>query len=133
DYKATRTTMPGDLARQLPFIRRLFDALRMPVLEVSGYEADDVLATMVTHALESTDLDVVLVTGDKDLLQLVGPRVRVLSVVGRTGEKIVYDEAKARERWRGGPDQIPDVMALMGDSMDTVPCVSAGCDKAAAQ
>jgi DNA polymerase I len=131
DYKATRTTMPGDLARQLPYIRRLFDALRMPVLEVSGYEADDVLATMVTHALESTDLDVVLVTGDKDLLQLVGPRVRVLSVVGRTGEKIVYDEAKVRERWGVGPDQIPDVMALMGDSIDNVPGVKGVGEKTA--
>jgi DNA polymerase-1 len=131
DYKATRTTMPGDLARQLPYIRRLFDALRMPVLEVSGYEADDVLATMVTHALESTDLDVVLVTGDKDLLQLVGPRVRVLSVVGRTGEKIVYDEAKVRERWGVGPDQIPEVMALMGDSIDNVPGVKGVGEKTA--
>jgi DNA polymerase-1 len=131
DYKATRTTMPGDLARQLPYIRRLFDALRMPVLEVSGYEADDVLATLVTHALQSTDLDVVLVTGDKDLLQLVGPRVRVLSVVGRTGEKIVYDEAKVRERWGVGPDQIPDVMALMGDSIDNVPGVKGVGEKTA--
>jgi DNA polymerase I len=131
DYKATRTAMPGDLARQLPYIRRLFDALRMPVLEVPGYEADDVLATLVTQALQSTDLDVVLVTGDKDLLQLVGPRVRVLSVVGRTGEKIVYDEAKVRERWGVGPDQIPDVMALMGDSIDNVPGVKGVGEKTA--
>src|SRR5437773_10148999 len=86
--------MPSDLARQLPYIRRLFDALRTPVLEVPGYEADDVLATLVEHALKLTDLDVVLVTGDKDLLQLVGPRVRVLSVVGRTGEKIVRSEER---------------------------------------
>jgi len=131
DYKATRTSMPNDLARQLPYIRRLFDALRMPVLEVSGYEADDVLATLVEHALKLTDLDVVLVTGDKDLLQLVGPRVRVLSVVGRTGEKIVYDEAKVRERWGVGPDQIPDVMALMGDSIDNIPGVKGVGEKTA--
>src|SRR5690242_5563235 len=86
---------------------------------------------MVTHALESTDLDVVLVTGDKDLLQLVGPRVRVLSVVGRTGEKIVYDEAKVRERWGVGPEQIPDVMALMGDSIDNIPGVKGVGEKTA--
>ncbi len=131
EYKATRTSMPSDLARQLPYIRRLFDALRTPVLEVPGYEADDVLATLVEHALKLTDLDVVLVTGDKDLLQLVGPRVRVLSVVGRTGEKIVYDEAKVRERWGVGPDQIPDVMALMGDSIDNVPGVKGVGEKTA--
>ena len=131
EYKATRTSMPSDLARQLPYIRRLFEALRTPVLEVPGYEADDVLATLVEEALKSTDLDVVLVTGDKDLLQLVGPRVRVLSVVGRTGEKIVYDEAKVRERWGVGPDQIPDVMALMGDSIDNVPGVKGVGEKTA--
>src|SRR5438034_10564101 len=89
------------------------------------------MATLVEHALKLTDLDVVLVTGDKDLLQLVGPRVRVLSVVGRTGEKIVYDEAKVRERWGVGPDQIPDVMALMGDSIDNVPGVKGVGEKTA--
>ena len=61
------------------------------------------------------DLDVVVVSGDKDLLQLVGPRVRVLSVLGRTGERVMYDEAKVRERWGVEPAQIADVLALMGD------------------
>jgi DNA polymerase-1 len=131
EYKATRTAMPDDLARQLPYVRRLFDALGTPVLEVSGYEADDTLATVVEHALKIADLDVVIVTGDKDLLQLVGPRVRVLSVLGRTGEKIVYDEAKVRERWGVGPEQIPDVMALMGDSIDNIPGVKGVGEKTA--
>ena len=123
DYKATRTAMPDDLKRQIPYVRRLFEALHTPVLEVSGYEADDVLATLVEQALHVPDLDVVVVSGDKDLLQLVGPRVRVLSVLGRTGERIVYDEAKVRERWGVAPAQIPDVLALMGDSIDNIPGV----------
>jgi DNA polymerase I len=122
DYKATRTAMPDDLARQLPYVRRLFEALRTPVIEVPGYEADDVLATLVARALP-LGLDVVLVTGDKDMLQLVGPRVRVLSVLGRTGERVVYDEAKVRERWGVSPEQIVDVLALMGDSIDNIPGV----------
>jgi DNA polymerase-1 len=122
DYKATRSAMPGDLARQLPYVRRLFEALRTPVLEVSGYEADDVLATLVTRALQH-DVDVVIVTGDKDLLQLVGPRVKVLSVVGRTGEPVLYDEAKVRERWGVEPAQIVEVLALMGDAIDNIPGV----------
>src|SRR3989442_1131019 len=116
----SRVAMPDDLARQLPYVRRLFEALRTPVIEVPGYEADDVLATLVEQALRETDLDVVVVSGDKDLLQLVGPRVRVLSVLGRTGEKIVYDEAKVRERWGVEPGQIADVLALMGDSIDNI-------------
>jgi DNA polymerase-1 len=131
EYKATRTAMPDDLARQLPYVRRLFEALRTPVVEVSGYEADDVLATLVEHALKVTDLDIVIVTGDKDLLQLVGPRVRVLSVLGRTGERVVYDEAKVRERWGVEPAQIPDVLALMGDSIDNIPGVKGVGEKTA--
>ena len=65
----------------------------------------------------------VIVTGDKDMLQLVGPRVRVLSVLGRTGERVVYDEAKVRERWGVEPAQIADVLALMGDAIDNIPGV----------
>jgi DNA polymerase-1 len=131
DYKATRTAMPDDLARQLPYVRRLFEALKTPIIEVSGYEADDVIATMVEHALKVDDLDVVIVTGDKDLLQLVGPRVRVLSVLGRTGERVVYDEAKVRERWGVEPGQIADVLALMGDSIDNIPGVKGVGEKTA--
>jgi DNA polymerase I len=122
DYKATRSAMPDDLARQLPYVRRLFEAMRVPVVEVSGFEADDVLATLAARALPR-GVDVVIVSGDKDLLQLVGPRVRVLSVLGRTGEKVVYDEDKVRERWGVEPAQIPEVLALMGDSIDNIPGV----------
>src|SRR5581483_297857 len=131
EYKATRTAMPDDLARQLPYVRRLFEALRTPVLEVRGYEADDVLATIVEKALAIPDLEIVIVTGDKDLLQLVGPRVRVLSVLGRTGERVVYDEARVRERWGVAPGQIADVLALMGDSIDNIPGVKGVGEKTA--
>ena len=122
DYKATRSSMPDDLSRQIPYVRRLFEALRTPVVEVPGYEADDVIATLVDRALAAGQ-DVVIVTGDKDMLQLVGPRVRVLSVLGRTGERVVYDEAKVRERWGVEPAQIADVLALMGDAIDNIPGV----------
>jgi len=131
EYKATRTSMPDDLARQIPYVRRLFEALRTPVLEVSGYEADDVLATVVEHALTVDDMEVVVVTGDKDLLQLVSPRVRVLSVLGRTGERVMYDEARVRERWGVEPAQIVDVLALMGDSIDNIPGVKGVGEKTA--
>jgi DNA polymerase I len=131
DYKATRTAMPDDLARQLPYVRRLFEALKTPTIEVSGYEADDVIATIVEQALKLDDLDITIVTGDKDLLQLVGPRVRVLSVLGRTGERVVYDEAKVRERWGVAPGQIADVLALMGDSIDNIPGVKGVGEKTA--
>jgi DNA polymerase-1 len=131
DYKATRTSMPDDLARQLPYVRRLFEALRTPVVEIPGFEADDVLATLVEQALKLPDLEIVVVSGDKDLLQLVGPRVRVLSVLGRTGERVMYDEAKVRERWGVEPSQIADVLALMGDSIDNIPGVKGVGEKTA--
>ena len=120
EYKATRAAMPEDLVRQLPYVRRLLEALRVPVVEAPGFEADDILATLVDQALAVPDLEVVLVTGDKDLLQLVGPRVRVQSVSGRTGEPILYDEARVRERWGVAPGQIVEVLALMGDAIDNI-------------
>ena len=130
EYKATRTSMPGDLVQQLPYVRRLFEALHVPVIEVAGFEADDVLATLVEHA-RPRDLDITVVSGDKDLLQLVGPRVRALSVLGRTGERVVYDEAKVRERWGVAPAQIADVLALMGDAIDNIPGVKGVGEKTA--
>ncbi|HUF93863.1 MAG TPA: 5'-3' exonuclease H3TH domain-containing protein, partial [Candidatus Limnocylindria bacterium] len=131
EYKATRESMPDDLSRQMPYVRRLFEAMKAPVLEIPGFEADDVLATIVDQARALEDLEVTLVTGDKDLLQLVGPRVRVLSVLGRTGERVMYDEAKVRERWGVEPAQIADVLALMGDSIDNIPGVKGVGEKTA--
>ncbi|HBH00516.1 MAG TPA: DNA polymerase I [Candidatus Rokubacteria bacterium] len=120
EYKAGRAAMPEDLVRQLPYVQRLLEALRIPVLEAAGFEADDILATLVDRALAVPDLEVLIVTGDKDLLQLVGPRVRVLSVSGRTGEPVLYDEARVRERWGVAPGQIVEVLALMGDAIDNI-------------
>jgi DNA polymerase-1 len=130
EYKATRTAMPGDLVQQLPYVRRLFEALHVPVVEVPGFEADDVLATLVEHA-RACGVDTTVVSGDKDLLQLVGPGVRALSVLGRTGERVVYDEAKVRERWGVAPSQIADVLALMGDAIDNIPGVKGVGEKTA--
>jgi DNA polymerase I len=130
EYKATRTSMPNDLVQQLPYVRRLFEALRVPVIEVAGFEADDVLATLVDHA-RAHSVDITVVSGDKDLLQLVGPGVRALSVLGRTGERVVYDEAKVRERWGVDPGQIADVLALMGDTIDNIPGVKGVGEKTA--
>jgi DNA polymerase I len=121
-YKGERPAMPRDLVEQLPWVRQSVETLGLPVLECSGYEADDILATFVARLREAS-LELVLVTADKDALQLVGPRVTVLSVLGRTGERVLYDEAKVIERWGVGPARIPDVLGLMGDSIDNIPGV----------
>jgi len=121
-YKETRAATPDDLKRQIPLVMQVIQALRIPVLEVPGFEADDVLGTVVDRA-RAHDLDVVLVTQDKDMLQLVGPRVTVLAPGARAGEQTVYDVDKVREKWGVGPEQIPDLLALMGDSIDNIPGV----------
>jgi DNA polymerase-1 len=117
-YKANRPTMASDLAGQIPEVRRVLDAYRIPVLELPGYEADDVIGTLAKKAA-AAGLDVVIVTADKDMLQLVGPGVRVF----HTGRETFLDDAGVREFFGVRPDQVADVLALMGDSVDNVPGV----------
>jgi DNA polymerase-1 len=122
-YKAERPRMPPDLAEQLPWVRRTFETLALPVIELPGYEADDILATAATRLAGPDGIDVWLVSADKDAHQMVGPYVTVLSVLGRTGERVVYDPARVVERWGVPPERVPDVLALMGDSIDNIPGV----------
>ncbi|MGH9863214.1 MAG: DNA polymerase I, partial [Candidatus Acidiferrales bacterium] len=120
EYKAQRPPVPSDLISQLPAIRRLCEALELPILEYPGYEADDVIATLALRATEQ-GLEAVIVTSDKDMLQLVhtvdGPPVRVFSP---TREKF-FDEAEVRNYYGVPPAQVVDVVALMGDAVDNIP------------
>jgi DNA polymerase-1 len=118
DYKANRPTMADDLRVQLPAIRAILEAYKIPVLELTGYEADDVIGTLSRKA-SLMGFDVVIVTADKDMLQLVGPRVRVF----HTGREKFLDEAGVREFFGVAPAQVVDVLALMGDSVDNIPGV----------
>ncbi|HWZ53394.1 MAG TPA: DNA polymerase I [Candidatus Acidoferrales bacterium] len=117
DYKAQRQPMPEDLALQLPFVRRYCEAMRLPMLEYPGYEADDVIGALAKQA-ETEDLDVYIVTSDKDLMQLVGGRVRMLNPA--KGDLLI-DAKKVEELMGVPPKQVADVMALMGDSIDNIP------------
>ncbi len=121
-YKERRPGMPDDLRSQIPYVKALFEALRLPLLEVPGFEADDVLGTLVER-MRGLPVETVLVTADKDMLQLVGPTVRVLSELARSGQRVVFDEAAVREKWGVAPEQIPDLLALMGDTIDNIPGV----------
>ena len=123
EYKANRPKMDDDLAVQLPYIRRVCAALRMPVIEVPGYEADDTIATLARQAVEQ-GLKVVVVSADKDLLQLVTDDVLVLNP-GREGSGSTRLDRKAvEEKWGVPPERIVDVLALVGDSVDNVPGVA---------
>ena len=129
-YKANRPPMDKDLALQLPYIRRVCEALRMPVIEVQGFEADDVIATLARQAVER-GIDVVVVSADKDLLQLVQERVRVLNP-GREGSgSTSFDRRAVEEKWGVPPERIVDVLALVGDAVDNIPGVAGIGDKGA--
>jgi DNA polymerase-1 len=120
-YKAHRQPMPDEMRQQLPLVRRLCEALRLPIVEFQGYEADDVIGAFAKQA-SGEDLDVWIVSNDKDMMQLVGSNVYVLRP-GTGGEKndVFVDTAKVTELMGVPPEQIIDVMALMGDSVDNIP------------
>src|SRR5438552_2033349 len=132
DYKATRTPMPGDLLAQIPAIEEVAQALGLPVLEVPGVEADDVMASLARRG-EQEGLEVTLVTSDKDLVQLVSDRVKLLSPVGRGEDYVWVDGAAVRQKWGVSPEQTRDVLALMGDTVDNIPGVKGIGPKTAAE
>jgi DNA polymerase-1 len=115
-YKANRTEMPQDLGEQIPYIRRLLEAMRIPVLQYAGFEADDVIGAMARRASEG--FDVVIVSSDKDMLQLVDDRVHMYNPVK---EDVWYDAAEAEQYMGVKPTQVADLLALMGDSVDNIP------------
>ncbi|HEV8637287.1 MAG TPA: 5'-3' exonuclease H3TH domain-containing protein [Chloroflexota bacterium] len=121
-YKAQRSAPPPDLYPQVDRIRDLADALGLACLAQEGYEADDLLASLAVQAA-ADGFEVVIVTGDTDALQLVGPGVRVLTPVKGLSEAVLYDEAAVRARCGVGPDQVADLKALAGDPSDNIPGV----------
>jgi len=120
-YKAQRPPMPEDLAVQLPYVRRMCAAMRLPILEYPGFEADDVIGALSKQGAKK-GLDVSIVTSDKDMMQLVGGKVRVLRPGGAPDKTdLVVDAAKVEEIMGVPPEKVADVMALMGDSIDNIP------------
>jgi DNA polymerase-1 len=116
-YKANRAAMPEDLRRQIPYIRRALEALRIPILEAEGFEADDVIGTLARQAAES-DYNVYIVSGDKDMMQLVTPTVKILNP---QKDNLILDPAKVVEVLGVPPEKVVDVMALRGDAVDNIP------------
>ena len=116
-YKANREAMPPDLAQQVPYVRRALDAFRIPILEAQGFEADDVIGTLAAKAAESGH-PVFVVSNDKDMMQLVNDRVKILNPVK---DNLVLDREKVVETLGVPPERVVDVMALRGDSIDNIP------------
>jgi DNA polymerase-1 len=133
EYKATRTRMPDDMRDQIPKVREVVKALGIPVYEQEGFEADDAIATLVGQA-EAAGFEVVILTGDLDMLQLVSDRTRLMvSLRGGIANTVSYDLAKIEERWGLRPDQMLDYKALKGDSTDNIPGIPGVGEKTASK
>ncbi len=122
DYKATREKMPEELVSQIEPLDQVLAALKVPVLRMPGYEADDIMGTLATRA-EGKGWQTYLVTGDKDMLQLVSDDTFVYMPGRARNPASIYDRAKVEERWGVPPERMIDLLGLMGDSSDNVPGV----------
>jgi len=122
EYKATREKMPDELREQIPVIRHVVDAFSIPVIEKEGFEADDVIGTLARQA-EARDMDVYMVTGDKDFMQLVSPQIKMYSMKRSEGEADILDPEGVQQKVGLPPEKIIDYLGLMGDTSDNVPGV----------
>lgn len=129
DYKIQRKPMPDDLVAQMPYIKKLVRAYNIPIFEMEGYEADDVLATIARRA-EEKDIETYIVTGDKDALQIVDSHIKVYST---HNDGVIYDAHKVKEEYGVEPKRMIDIMSLMGDAIDNIPGVKGIGEKTAVE
>lgn len=118
DYKANRAETPPDLIEQIPYVQRVLEALSIPVLKYPGFEADDVIGTIAKTAVDDHRLDVVIVSSDKDMLQLVNEHVTMLNPMK---DDFVYNVIQTEVFMGVKPSQVADLLALKGDSVDNIP------------
>ncbi len=132
-YKATRSEAPDILRQQIGLVRQVVETMKIPIIDMAGYEADDVLATLATQAAAAGD-DVIVVTGDRDTYQLVeDPHLRVLYNRRGVSDYVLYDEAGIAERTGVTPKQYPEFASLRGDPSDNLPGVPGVGEKTAAR
>lgn len=120
EYKATRVKAPDELYEQIPYIKNLVRAFNIPIYEIEGFEADDVLGTLAKQAEKNPGLISYIVTGDMDTLQLVTEKTKILAPFKGFNEVIIYDTAKVLGKYGLKPSQIPDMKGLCGDNSDNI-------------
>lgn len=133
DYKATRVKAPQELYDQMGRVKEVLGAFNIPIYEKQGFEADDILGTLVKKLKTKKDLDVLIASGDLDTLQLIGPRVSVYTSKKGFQDTVIYDEAAVRARFGLKPEQMVDFKGLKGDPSDNIPGVPGIGDKTASQ
>ncbi len=132
EYKANRSAMPEELRPQFPIVKDILKAMRIKIFELEGFEGDDLIGTIAARA-EQDELSTLIVTGDRDALQLVSPRTKVLMTRRGITELEVFDEGKVREKYGVYPRQFTDFRGLTGDSSDNIPGVPGIGEKTAAK
>src|SRR5262249_15846534 len=133
-YKATRVQLEPDLIKQLEFAPKIFEAFGIPMYSLPGYEADDMLGTIVHQISPRSDVDVIIASGDMDTLQLVeDEHVRVYTLRKGINDTIMYDEDRVRERYGFGPEHVTDYKALRGDPSDNIPGIKGIGEKTATE
>ena len=120
EYKAGRKPMPPELAMQMPLLKEILQAMNIPILEMEGFEADDIIGT-VARLAEELEMEPLIVTGDKDALQLATDKTKVLITKKGVTEFELFDHDKMLERYNLTPAQFIDLKGLMGDSSDNIP------------
>lgn len=124
EYKAHRAEMPDDLKPQIEIIKEVVAALNIPIFEMAGYEADDLVGTLARQAGELGEVQTVIVSGDKDLLQLVTDSTSVfIPGRGKWSHDVLYDDIQVEKKMGVAPEQVIDLKGLMGDSSDNIPGV----------
>ena len=120
EYKADRPETPDALSIQFPYVRRILEAFSIPIIEMDDYEADDVAGTLAKRA-ESEGFDVLIMTNDKEMLQLISPKIKVHRV--HRDDFQIYDAQACKKRYGVEPHRIPDYLALIGDKINRIPGV----------
>jgi DNA polymerase-1 len=132
DYKATRQQMPDDLRDQFPLVREIIEAFGIPIYQREGFEADDLIASLVAQA-EVRGIETTIVSGDLDMLQLVSEATTLMTTRGGVQQTVYYDPARVEERYGLTPAQMVDFKALKGDATDNIPGIPGVGEKTAAR
>jgi DNA polymerase I len=130
EYKATREKMPFEMRPQIQWIKNILEAMNIPMIELPGYEADDIIGSMAKKA-EVENIDTYMVSGDKDFMQLVNEHIFLYSPATGKRPLTIYDVEGVKEKWGVPPENIIDLLGLMGDSSDNIPGVKGVGEKTA--
>ncbi|MFA5183917.1 MAG: DNA polymerase I [Patescibacteria group bacterium] len=133
DYKATRVKAPDELYEQIPLVKRVAEAFNIPIFELSGYEADDLIGTICAQANREKKLEKIIITGDLDTLQLIDDKTKVYTMSRGLSDSVLYGAPQVKERYSLDPDQIIDYKALRGDPSDNIPGVKGIGEKTASE